>query len=96
MHLDDDIPLTTNTSGTLSFSKMINSSDKLTAEVYFEGDDQYLPSSSSLSIYSIPKDLISGLDNNLYVGSVDTGQILRFDGTREIFWMYLLKETEKD
>ena len=58
---DDDIPLTTDTSGTISFSKMINSSDKLTPEVYFEGDDQYLPSSSSLSIYSIPMDLTSGM-----------------------------------
>ncbi len=39
---------------------MINSSEKLTTKVYFEGDEQYLPS-SYLPVYSLPTDTTSGL-----------------------------------
>ena len=58
---DDEIPLITNTSGMVTFSKMINSSESLGVEAYFSGDDAYLPSSSSLEIYSISNNNIPGI-----------------------------------
>ena len=57
----DEIPLTTSSSGSISFSKVINSHKSLNAEVYFDGDNQHLPSSSSLLIPVIPNELTSGL-----------------------------------
>ena len=58
---DDVISLITNPSGTVSFSKMINSSDSLTVEANFEGDSQNLSSNSSLIVHSIPNSISSGM-----------------------------------
>ena len=58
---DDEIPLTTNQSGFISFSKMITQSESLDIKAIFSGDEEYLPSSSSLTLYSIPNENNSGL-----------------------------------
>jgi len=61
----DDIHLTTDKSGKTSFSKTVNYSKALKVESYFEGDDQYLSSSSFLILHPIPKDITSALLVNI-------------------------------
>ena len=57
----DDIYLITDKYGKIFFSKTVNYSKALKVESYFEGDDQYLPSSSILILHSIPKDVTSAI-----------------------------------
>jgi len=62
LNLDgENIHLTTNDDGVVSFSKSINTSKSLRVESYFEGDDQYLPSHSSLTIHLIPNEVTSAI-----------------------------------
>jgi len=62
LNLDgQNIHLTTNESGIVSFSKSINSSQSIRIESYFEGDDQYLPSHSLLTVHSIPSEVTSAI-----------------------------------
>jgi len=53
----DIIHLTTDKYGTVVYTKKINSIKSFEIKSSFEGDDQYLPSDSSLIIYSIPKEV---------------------------------------
>lgn len=62
MNLDgENIHLTANNVGIASFSTSINPSKSLKVESYFEGDDQYLPSSSLLTIHLIPNEVTSAI-----------------------------------
>lgn len=61
----DNIYLTTDKYGKIFFSKTVNYSEALKVESYFEGDDQYLPSSSILISHSIPKDITSAILANI-------------------------------
>ncbi|MDH3764825.1 MAG: hypothetical protein OER82_03340 [Nitrosopumilus sp.] len=61
----DDIYLTTDKYGKIFFSKTVNYSKALSVESNFEGDNQYLPSSSILTLHSIPKDITSAILVNI-------------------------------
>ena len=61
----DNIYLTTDKYGKIFFSKTVNYSEALKIESYFEGDDQYLSSSSILILHSIPKDITSAILVNI-------------------------------
>ncbi len=62
IHFDgDEIPLTTSPSGSIYFSKVVTSVESLTAEVYFDGDDEHLPSYLSLPIHVLPNEFTSGI-----------------------------------
>ena len=61
----DDIYLTTDKYGKIFFSKTVNYSKSLKVESYFEGDNQYLSSSSILILHSIPKDITSAVLVNI-------------------------------
>ena len=61
----DDIYLGTDKYGTVFFSKTVNYSKALNIESHFEGDDQYLPSSSILTLHPIPKDITSAILVNI-------------------------------
>ena len=58
---DDEIPLTTNHSGFISFSKMITPSESMEIQASFSGDEDYQSSTSTLTLYSIPNENDSGL-----------------------------------
>ena len=58
---ENNIPLTTNKDGIISFSKTVNSLRSFDIESFFEGDEQYLSSDSSLTIHSIPKEAKSAM-----------------------------------
>ncbi len=51
-----DASLITDKDGKATLSKIVNSFEPLEAELHFEGDEQYLPSESSLTINLIPKE----------------------------------------
>ena len=61
----NDIYLITDKYGKIFFSKTVNYPEALKVESYFEGDDQYLSSSSNLILHSIPKDITSAILVNI-------------------------------
>ena len=60
LNLDDtDFSLTTNKEGKISFSNTIIISGPVRIGAYFDGDDRYSSSNSSLTLYSFPKETTS-------------------------------------
>ena len=80
----DDILLTTDKSGKISFSKTVNYSKALRVESYFEGDDQYLSSSSFLILHPIPKDITSAMLVNI----IDTKKQYNFENNSFEFLIF--------
>ena len=58
---NDEISLTTDRNGQISFSNTITSFGPVEVEAYFEGDSQYLPSNSTSTIYSFSKEMVPSL-----------------------------------
>ena len=58
---EENISLVTNADGVVSFSKMVDSLKELKLHSSFGGDAKYLPTNSSLTVYSIPSEITSAM-----------------------------------
>ena len=93
----DNSTLITDNQGKVSFSSTVPSSNPVNLEVYFDGDDVYSPSNSSLTLYSFPKEISSSLvlkllDSNLYDFENQQFDILIFQDSYE----KLIKKIQPD
>ena len=93
----DNSTLITDRQGKVSFSSAMPSSNLVNLEVYFDGDDVYSPSNSSLTLYSFPKEISSSLvlkilDSNLYNFENQQFDILIFQDSYE----KLIKKIQPD
>jgi len=89
--------LITDKQGKVSFSSTMSSSNPVNLEVYFDGDDVYSPSNSSLTLYSFPKEISSSLvlkilNSNLYNFENQQFDILIFQDSYE----KLIKKIQPD
>ncbi|NNL58887.1 MAG: carboxypeptidase regulatory-like domain-containing protein [Nitrosopumilus sp.] len=80
----DILPLTTDKDRTISFSKTVNSLKSFDIESIFEGDDQYRPSYSSLTIYSIPKEVTSAM----LIDTIDIKKQYGFENSSFEFFVF--------